>query len=93
VNATGFIRATLAFLSLLQKGTTKKVIAISSRGGDLKFVKTSDLTGMSAYGASKAALNMIVCKLSLELRDEGFIFLALCPGLVDTTATYYNPRE
>jgi len=70
VNAIGFIRAALAFLPLLHKGSTKKVIAVSSQGGTVDFVKSLELIGMSACSTSKAALNMIVLKLSLELQEE-----------------------
>ncbi len=43
--------------------------------------------GTVPYSVSKAALNMIVVKYALEPRnkEEGFTFLALSPGAVDTT--------
>jgi NAD(P)-dependent dehydrogenase (short-subunit alcohol dehydrogenase family) len=36
------------------------------------------------YAISKAALNMAVAKFAAALKQEGFVFLALSPGLVDT---------
>ncbi|KIJ53963.1 hypothetical protein M422DRAFT_153792 [Sphaerobolus stellatus SS14] len=93
VNVTGVILATLAFLPLLRKGSLKKIVAISSSGGERDFVAKSKLTGMSAYGASKAAVNMVITKLALELEPEGFVVIALSPGLVDTTGTLPQKRK
>ncbi|KIJ54009.1 hypothetical protein M422DRAFT_102295, partial [Sphaerobolus stellatus SS14] len=73
VNVTGVILATLVFLPLLRKGSLKKIVTISSLGGEREFVVKSKVTGMSAYGASKAAVNMVVTKLALELEPEGFV--------------------
>jgi len=35
----------------------------------------------------KAAMNMVVAKYAGEVRSEGIILLALCPGMVDTKET------
>jgi NAD(P)-dependent dehydrogenase (short-subunit alcohol dehydrogenase family) len=37
-----------------------------------------------AYAISKAAMNMAVVKFAVALKKEGFVFLALAPGIVDT---------
>ncbi|KKY27605.1 putative short chain oxidoreductase [Diplodia seriata] len=37
-----------------------------------------------AYKVSKAALNMLTAQYSLALADEGFTFVAICPGWVKT---------
>ncbi|KIJ23180.1 hypothetical protein M422DRAFT_196239 [Sphaerobolus stellatus SS14] len=93
VNVTGVILATLVFLPLLRKGSLKKIVTISSLGGEREFVVKSKVTGMSAYGASKAAVNMVVTKLALELEPEGFVVIALSPGLADTTGTLPQKRK
>jgi NAD(P)-dependent dehydrogenase (short-subunit alcohol dehydrogenase family) len=48
------------------------------------------------YAISKAALNMAVAKFAAALKQEGFVFLALSPGLVDTrlvTSLPYNGKS
>lgn len=36
------------------------------------------------YSISKAAVNMVNAKYAVQYKPEGFVFLALSPGLVDT---------
>lgn len=49
---------------------------------------SGSLTGMGggvpAYGVSKTALNALTCKLAAELRGEGILVNAVCPGWVAT---------
>ncbi len=62
------------------------MITLSSVGGDAEFTMKMEENGIVPYSASKAALNMVVVKYALEPRnkEEGFTFLALSPGAVDT---------
>ncbi|KAF8513799.1 hypothetical protein JB92DRAFT_2922000 [Gautieria morchelliformis] len=87
VNVMGVIHSINNFLPLLRNGNTRKVVTISSRGGDPDLVLKTGLSQMVAYGASKAAVNMIVVKFAIKLQTEGFIVFAVSPGLVDTSAT------
>jgi len=72
------------FLPLLRKGTVKKVIIISSGMGDPDLVLSTGISNQAPYSISKAAVNMVVAKYAAEYKAEGFVFLALSPGLVDT---------
>jgi NAD(P)-dependent dehydrogenase (short-subunit alcohol dehydrogenase family) len=82
----GAIVVTNAFLPLIEKGTQKKVINISSAAGDSEFVEKSGYTTAVPYGISKAALNLVNTKYAVEFRGKGYTFLAISPGLVDTRA-------
>ncbi|KAF8521922.1 hypothetical protein BU17DRAFT_87481 [Hysterangium stoloniferum] len=93
VNVMGVIYSALSFLPLLRIGKTRKIIVISSQGGNPDFVYKAGLTGMSAYGTSKAGTNMVVAKLALELQGEGFVVVGLSPGLVDTSRDNPLPRS
>ncbi len=73
-----------SFLPLLRAGTLKKVITLSSGGGDLDFTLKSGFASHVAYCVSKAALNMVNAKYAAEYAEQGFIFLALSPGFVST---------
>ena len=77
---------TNAFLPLIEKGSQKKVISISSAAGDPEFVEKSGYAFAVPYGISKAALNFINAKYAIEFRGKGYTFLAISPGLVDTRA-------
>jgi NAD(P)-dependent dehydrogenase (short-subunit alcohol dehydrogenase family) len=83
----GVIHSTNSFLPLLRKGETRKVATISSSGGVCEFVLGTGLAQMPSYGASKGAVNVVNAKYAVKLQNEGFTMIALCPGLVDTTAT------
>lgn len=97
VNTLGTINTTNAFLPLLRAGTAKKVITLSSGAGDVAFTTASGASGQLGYSISKAALNMAVAKFAVALKAEGFVFLALSPGIVDTVtvprAIFYFPSN
>jgi len=49
---------------------------------DLAYKSSTDLS--VPYSISKSAVNMVNAKYAVALKEEGFIFLAISPGLVDT---------
>lgn len=83
LNAQGPLRVTEALLPNLEGGAQKKIVAISSLAGSLG-ARGGGMPGGYWYKASKAALNMIVVALALELQPKGFKVVALSPGQVDT---------
>ncbi len=88
VNFFGAVRATQAFLPLVRKSDSARIVMMSSGLGSITL--TSDMKsptwGLSAmgYSASKAALNMFTVKLAKELLAEGVKVNAACPGSVAT---------
>jgi NAD(P)-dependent dehydrogenase (short-subunit alcohol dehydrogenase family) len=52
--------------------------------GDTELVLKAGLPNHGPYSISKAAVNMVVAKYAAEYKAEGFVFLAISPGLVDT---------
>jgi NAD(P)-dependent dehydrogenase (short-subunit alcohol dehydrogenase family) len=84
-NVTGVIHTINIFLPLLRQGAAKKVITLSSGMGDAELVVKAGLPNHAPYAISKAALNMVVAKYAAEYKAEGFVFLAISPGLVDTS--------
>ena len=83
-----------AFLPLLLKSTTKKVLSISSGMGDLDLNREWDFDHQIFYSTSKAALNMVNVKYGAQYKKDGVLFLSICPGVVDTgyfdNSTYQN---
>ncbi len=80
VNCVGPMRVTQALLPALRRGQRKLVMNMSSGLGSI-----ANSRGTSpGYRASKAALNMYTATLAAELRDEGFICVAMSPGWVRT---------
>ena len=45
------------------------------------------MADLCAYGMTKAAAFIPTTKFALKLKDEGFVVVALDPGLVNTSAT------
>ncbi|KAJ7448017.1 hypothetical protein FB451DRAFT_1411581 [Mycena latifolia] len=93
VNLFGTIHATNAFLPLLRAGTAKKIITLSSCVGDVSFTTALGNPGQVGYSVSKATLNMAVAKFAVALKPEGFVVLAISPGLVNTVTTPLTPQQ
>jgi len=81
VNAWGAIRMTRAFTPHLRRGTTRKIVYLSTGVASIGNTTTDMLLG---YRMSKAALNMAAKVLSQSLSGERFTVLALHPGWVNT---------
>ena len=83
INAIGPALVAKHFLPLLAKGRKSVFAALSARVGS---IEDNRLGGWHAYRASKAALNMTIRTLSVELtrRNPDAICVGLHPGTVDT---------
>jgi len=80
VNSIAPMHMAEAFLPNLLKGQRKTIATISSRMGSI----AENGGGSYAYRASKAAVNMVMKGLSVELKSKGFIAVSLHPGWVRT---------
>lgn len=85
VNVIANVHLVNLFLPLIFKGQAqaRKVIILSSGLADAAAAAEFDLTPWALYGASKAAMNLIVAKYSAQYKDDGILFLALSPGMVE----------
>jgi NAD(P)-dependent dehydrogenase (short-subunit alcohol dehydrogenase family) len=79
-NVLGAWQTTLAFLPLLRRSAHPRVVMVSSEGGSL----ASMGGGAPAYHVSKAALNALTRTLAGDLRRDGILVNAVCPGWVAT---------
>ncbi|KAF4627673.1 hypothetical protein G7Y89_g10481 [Cudoniella acicularis] len=86
VNLIGVIFTINAFLPLVRKSSIKKITVISTGFADRDLAEKSTISFAVTYSSIKAALNVVVAKYAAELKGEGIIFLALSPGVVDTSA-------
>jgi len=80
-NAIGPMIVTQEFLPLLRKGSHPKIASITSGYGSL--AETSSGSPYP-YKASKAALNMYMHALAVDLRKDGVISVVINPGWVNT---------
>lgn len=80
VNSIAPILITERFLPLLERGSSPKVINVTSRLGSI----TLSNGGYLSYRASKAALNMFTKSIAPELRSKGIIAVVIHPGWVRT---------
>jgi NAD(P)-dependent dehydrogenase (short-subunit alcohol dehydrogenase family) len=79
-NVLGAWQTTLAFLPLLRRSAHPRVVMVSSEGGSL----ASMGGGTPAYSVSKAALNALTRVLAGDLRRDGILVNAVCPGWIAT---------
>ncbi|KAF2850858.1 short-chain dehydrogenase-like protein [Plenodomus tracheiphilus IPT5] len=84
INVTGVHYVTAALLPLLKKGNLKKVINISTTVGSIATAPKFSIFPVPAYKVAKAALNMLTVQYSLSFASEGFTFVAVSPGWVQT---------
>jgi NAD(P)-dependent dehydrogenase (short-subunit alcohol dehydrogenase family) len=81
VNTLGPMRVTEAFLPHLAAGGGKKVVTITSGMGS---IADNTSGGSYAYRSSKAAVNMVVKSLSIDLAPRGITCVVMNPGWVRT---------
>jgi NAD(P)-dependent dehydrogenase (short-subunit alcohol dehydrogenase family) len=79
-NLMGAWRTTQACLPLLRTSGGARVVNVSSGAGSLAGMGA----GAPAYSISKAALNALTRILAAELRPDGILVNAVCPGWVAT---------
>jgi NAD(P)-dependent dehydrogenase (short-subunit alcohol dehydrogenase family) len=79
-NLFGAWRTTLAFLPHLRRSAHPRVVNVSSESGSLAGMSG----GTPAYSVSKASLNALTRILAQELRRDGILVNAVCPGWTDT---------
>jgi NAD(P)-dependent dehydrogenase (short-subunit alcohol dehydrogenase family) len=79
-NLYGAWRTALAFLPLLRRSPHPRLVNVSSGGGSISEMGA----GTPAYSVSKAALNALTRILAAELRRDGVLVNAVCPGWVET---------
>ena len=83
INAIGPAMVAKHFLPLLSKRRKAVFAALSARVGS---IGDNRLGGWHSYRASKAALNMLIKTMSIELarRNPDALIVGLHPGTVDT---------
>jgi NAD(P)-dependent dehydrogenase (short-subunit alcohol dehydrogenase family) len=79
-NLFGAWRTALALLDLLRASPHGRIVNVSSEGGSL----ASMGGGTPAYNTTKAALNALTRTLAAELRPDGVLVNAICPGWTAT---------
>jgi NAD(P)-dependent dehydrogenase (short-subunit alcohol dehydrogenase family) len=79
-NLMGSWRMCLALLPLLRRGQHRRIVNVSSESGSLSGMGA----GAPAYSVTKAALNALTRILAAELRPDGILVNAVCPGWVAT---------
>ncbi|MGN9786718.1 SDR family oxidoreductase [Nonomuraea sp. ZG12] len=79
-NLLGAWRVTLALLPLLRESGHGRVVNVSSELGSLAGMGG----GTPAYAVSKTSLNALTRMLAAELRPDGVLVNAVCPGWVAT---------
>jgi NAD(P)-dependent dehydrogenase (short-subunit alcohol dehydrogenase family) len=81
INVVGATLLTQAATPMLERGTTPRVVNISSILGS---IGTRAAFGTPSYAISKAALNMATRQLAFELSARGIVAVAIHPGWVRT---------
>jgi NAD(P)-dependent dehydrogenase (short-subunit alcohol dehydrogenase family) len=81
VNTMATLKMAQAFLPHIKGSRQKKIVTISSKMGS---IAENTSGGNYSYRSSKAAVNMVVKSLSIDLRPAGIIATVFHPGWVKT---------
>jgi NAD(P)-dependent dehydrogenase (short-subunit alcohol dehydrogenase family) len=81
INCMGPMRVTSAFVENVARSARRLVLAVSSRMGS---IADNQSGGSIAYRSSKAAVNMVMRSLAVELAPRGISCVMLSPGWVST---------
>jgi NAD(P)-dependent dehydrogenase (short-subunit alcohol dehydrogenase family) len=79
-NLLGAWETTQAFLPLLRRSPHGRIVNVSSESGSIAGMSG----GTPAYSVSKAGLNALTRLLAGELRQDGILVNAVCPGWTAT---------
>lgn len=82
-NAVGPMRVTRAFLDNVAAGRGKRILVLSSGAASIAGLTTAPVQ-FYQYRASKAALNMLMRGVALDVASRGILVAIVNPGLVDT---------
>jgi NAD(P)-dependent dehydrogenase (short-subunit alcohol dehydrogenase family) len=85
-NVFGVITVTNAFLPLLRRSDSPRIVNVSSRAGSLAAISDFANTDPVALGyvPSKTALTAVTIMYARDLVAEGILVNAVCPGFVAT---------
>ena len=86
VNVFGPIKVSEAFADHVAASDQKKLIVISSTIGSIS--RMQNPTPFPLLATSKAAVNMAMRTVAMQLKDQGVVVAMLMPGLVRTRMTY-----
>ena len=91
VNFFGAFSVTKAFLPLIRKSPSGRIVNVSSGLGSVYFHQTRPQCYFHlAYSASKASLNMFTFQLARELKNTNIKVNACTPGLTATELTNFH---
>lgn len=81
VNTLGPMRVVEAFLDSVAKGGERKIVTLTSAMGS---IADNGSGGSYAYRSSKAAVNIVIKSLSIDLAPRGITCVVVHPGWVRT---------
>ena len=88
VNVFGPLKVSEAFAGHVAGSEQKKIIVISSTIGSISRMQKP--TALPLLATSKAAVNMAMRTVAMQLKDQGVTVAMLMPGLVRTRMTYQS---
>lgn len=90
LNAVAPVILTQRFLPLLKRAEAGRVAHLVSGAGVLRN-RRGEPGRQYSYGATKAALNLLVRKMADDLHEDGILSLGIAPGFVLTDMTRNSP--
>ena len=96
-NVIGTQLTTDAFVPLLKKSKSPRIVNVSSAMGSMTCRLDPSYPGHDLkypqYRASKSALNMVTACQAIDFGGDGFKVFAYCPGFCESNLGPYNKAE
>jgi NAD(P)-dependent dehydrogenase (short-subunit alcohol dehydrogenase family) len=93
-NVFGVITVTNAMLPLLRRSAAPRIVNVSSSAGSLSLMADPELAAgrpvSAGYVPSKTALTALTLQYALDLRADGILVNAVCPGYVATDLNNFS---
>tara|TARA_Y100001936_G_scaffold252786_1_gene314103 strand:+ start:3969 stop:4727 length:759 start_codon:yes stop_codon:yes gene_type:complete len=86
-NVTGVVNSFQPFITVMRSQNKGSLVGISS------VASYRGLPGGGAYSASKAAVNLYLESLRVEMYGSGISVITICPGYIVTPMTEKNPFQ
>ena len=98
-NFFGMVRTTQRFISLLKKSSEPRIINLSSELGSLTMQSDTSwemydtAKSLTAYAATKSAINAFTVALAYEFRDTNFKINSVTPGFTATGLNHFKGKK
>lgn len=81
-NVIAMMSVTNTFLPLIRRGAGRRIIVLTTALADVNLTLAVGMTYHIPHSASKAAMNVVLAKMAIELQKQEIVLVGISPGWV-----------